>query len=68
MLVDVINEINFWVSLRRGSCRRKKEGGQIQAELWAIWLNQNEVRFRGRLASMDSVFHEVEGLMAFWFS
>ena len=45
----------------------KKEGGQILAVLWAIWLHWNEVMFRGKPASIDSVLHEVEGLMGFWF-
>ena len=30
--------------------------------LWAVWLPQNEVLFKGRPASTDGVVHDVEGL------
>ena len=42
------------------------EGGRILAVTWAIWLHWNEVMFRGRPVSADSVVHEIEGLMASW--
>ena len=32
----------------------------------AIWLHRNEVMLRGRLVSMESVVHGIEGLMASW--
>ena len=48
--------------------RLLEEGGRILVVIWAIWLHRNEVMFKGRLASMVSVVHEVEGLMASWFS
>ena len=41
----------------------KEDGVQILA---VIWLHRNEVMFKGRLASTDSVVHEVEGLRASW--
>ena len=60
MLLEAINETNFWDSIRQGSYRRK-EGGRI---LTVTWLNQNEVIFKERSVSTDSVVHEIEGLMA----
>ena len=52
----------FWDSVRRGDPRRKEEG--VLAVLWELWLNQNEVLFRGRMASAEEVLQDVEGLMA----
>ena len=64
--VEAIYETNFWDSIQQGSHQMEEDGGQILAVIWAIWLHQNEVMFKGRLASIDSVVHEVEGLGASW--
>ena len=37
------------------------------SSIWAIWLCQNEVLFRGRSDCTDDMVHDAGGIMASWF-
>ena len=50
-----------------GAYRREEEKGKLLAVLWALWLHHNEVIFKGRVASVDSVVQNAEGFVSWWF-
>ena len=56
---------SFWQSISGGPFRRASEWQSIFATLWAIWLHQNEVVFRGRPPSADAIQHDLRGLTYF---
>ena len=36
------------------------------ATLWAIWINRNEVIFRGQTPVVDAILHDARGLAISW--
>ena len=64
--VDVTSEEAFWGSHRGrggGIYRRKAEEGMLFAVLLAIWLHHNTIVFKGRVASMDGLGHDLKGFV-----
>ena len=66
-LSEVTSSLVFWNTMPRRIRGQEKERGRRFAVLWAIWLHHREVVFEGRAVSVDSVVHDVEKLIYFWF-
>ena len=64
--LDITSADAFWRSLSQGPFRREAEWRTIFATLWAIWLHRNEIIFRGRLPSTDTVQHEARWIAQSW--
>ena len=64
--LDTTSADAFWRSLSQGPFRREAEWRTIFATLWAIWLHRNEIIFRGRLPSTDTVQHEARWIAQSW--
>ena len=57
---------DFWRSIGDGPYRRVAEWQLIFATLWSIWINQNDVIFRGRTLAVDAILHDARGLAISW--
>ena len=66
-LSEIKSSSVFWNTMPRRTRGREKERGIRFAVVWAIWLHRREVVFEGRAVSVDSVVHDVEKLIYFWF-
>ena len=64
--IDVTAGDAFWHSVCQGTFRREAEWQIIFTTLWAIWLYQNEIIFRGRLPFTDAVRHSASGIARSW--
>ena len=64
--LDFSTAESFWYSIARGPFRCAAEWHTIFASLWAIWLHQNEVVFRGRSPSVDAIQHDARGIAYSW--
>ena len=51
----------FWISLIDGSFRREQDWRRAFATLWAIWIQRNEVIFRGVTPSSDAITYAAGG-------
>ena len=57
---------DFWRSIGDSPYRRVAEWQLIFATLWSIWINRNDVIFRGRTPSVDAILHDARGLAISW--
>ena len=39
----------------------------FSAVLWALWLRRNKVIFKGRPALVESIVHDAEDFVSWWF-
>ena len=64
--IDATLAAAFWCSICQWPFRRKAEWKTIFATLWAIWPHWNEIIFRVRPASTDTVQHDVRWIAHSW--
>ena len=65
--MDTSSLEDLWGSLHSGVSRRAVEAGRLFAVMWPIWLYSNVVVFKGRMALMDGIVHDMECLVSCWF-
>ena len=61
--VAVTSAEAFWGSLTRGTHRREAEVRRLFAVLWALWLHNNKVIFKGKVG----VAHDMQDFLSWWF-
>ena len=62
----VTSEEAFWGSPGDETFCREAEWQTIFATLWSLWTHRNEVIFRGRTPSIDTIQHDARGFASFW--